>query len=80
MVTPNGNFHVKPSRKNPNLHHFSHNFFLPWTLVRYTKVTEKSKISSPGKFRNPNFQSFIIGSLDQKMTVTMQKWGLPYVS
>lgn len=30
-------------------------FFLLWTLVRYTKVRDKTKISAPGKFRSPTF-------------------------
>ena len=30
-------------------------FILLWTLVRYTKIREESKISDPGKFRNLTF-------------------------
>ena len=41
-------------------------FLLLWTLVRYTKVRYKSKISGTGKFRNLLFQSFRIGPSDQK--------------
>ena len=40
-------------------------FLLLWTLVRYTKIREKSKISGPGKFKNPTFsvvQNWALGT------------------
>lgn len=36
-------------------------FLVLWTLVRYTKVRQKSEISCPGKLRNPTF--FIVPNL-----------------
>ena len=66
--------------KNPNLHHHPQNFFSfePW--LDTLKLERNPKFQVLGSSGNPLFQSFRIGPLDQKMTATMQKWGLPYVS
>ena len=55
-------------------------FLLLWTLVRYTKVTEKSKFQALGSSGIQLFQSIKIGPLDYKMTVTLRKLRLPYVT
>ena len=53
-----GKFQIKSSRKNLNTNlqpPSPSEFLLLWTLVRYTKVREKSKILGPPKFRKPTF-------------------------
>ena len=75
-----GKFHIKSSRKNPNLHHPNQNFFSfgPW--LDTLKLERNTKFQVLGSSGILLFQSFRIGPLDQKVTATMQKWGLPYVS
>ena len=49
-------------------------FLLLWTLVRYTKFREKSKISGPGKFRNPTLsivQNWALGPKNDCLNVEM---------
>ena len=54
-----GKFQIKSSRKNLNNINLQRpspsEFLLLWTLLRYTKVREKSKILGPRKFRKPTF-------------------------
>ena len=72
-----GKFHIILSRP---LHHPLQNFFSfgPW--LDTLKLERNSKFQRLGSSGTLLFQSFRIGPLDQKMTATMRKWGLPYVS
>ena len=75
-----GKFHIKSSRKNQNLHHPRQNFFSfgPW--LDTLKLERNPKFQVLGSSGTLLFQPFRIEPLDQKMTATMWKCGLPYVS
>ena len=75
-----GKFHIKTSRKKsksspPPQNLFS---FRPW--LDTLKLDKKPKFQVLRSSGTLLFQSLRIGPLDQKMTATMWKWGLPYVS
>ena len=62
------------------LHHPLQNFFSfePWLdTLKLDKNPKFQALQSSGTLL---FQLLRIGLLDQKMTATMQKWGLTYVS
>ena len=74
-----GKFHIKSSRKNPNLHYPSQNFysFGPW--LDTLKLERNPKFQVLGSSGALLFRLFRIRPSGQKMTAAMQKWGLPCV-
>ena len=72
-----GKFHLISFRP---LYHSLQNFFSfgPW--LDTLKLERNPKFQVLGSSGTLLFQPFRIGPLDQKMTATMWKWGLPYIS
>ena len=68
-------YHLIQASTPPPQNFFS---FGPWLDI--LKLERNPKFQVLGSSGTLLFQLFRIGPLDQKMTATMQKWGLPYVS